>query len=153
MTQSSSISSDKRVVDAMIQLARAARSHRMIVAGSNSSEIFLELHRRGYPRVTTTKASRAPCGQHDVGFVAWRQQSIGALEAALDQLAHFLSAAGVLVVWLGPGERMPNRTLRLALERLGFRIESGTCCENGVAVCTRRLESSPVAKGAKLESG
>jgi hypothetical protein len=148
MTQSSSISSDDRVVDAMIQLARAARSHRVIVAGPNSSEIFLELHRRGYPRVTTTKASRAPCGQHDVALVAWREPSIGALEPALDQLAHFLSAAGVLVVWLGPGERMPGRTLRLALERLGFRIESGTCCENGVAVCARRLESSPVAKVA-----
>jgi hypothetical protein len=34
----------------MIQLARAAKSHRMIAAGSNSAEIFLELHRRGYPR-------------------------------------------------------------------------------------------------------
>jgi hypothetical protein len=40
----------------------------------------------------------------------------------LDQLARFLGAAGVLVIWLGPKERMLNRTLRLALERLGFRI-------------------------------
>jgi hypothetical protein len=148
MTRSGSIPSDERIVDAMIQLARTARSHRVIVAGSNSSEIFLELHRRGYPRVTTTKTSRAPCGQHDVALVAWREHSTRALETTLDQLAHFLSAAGVLVVWLGPRERMPNRTLRLALERLGFRIESGTCCDNGVAVCARRLETSPVAKVA-----
>ena len=122
MTRSGSIPSDERIVDAMIQLARAARSHRVIVAGSNSSEIFLELHRRGYPRVTTTKASRAPCGQHDVALVAWQDHSIRALETTLNWLVHFLSAAGVLVVWLGPRERMPNRTLRLALERLGFRI-------------------------------
>jgi hypothetical protein len=39
MTQSTAIPSDERIVDAMIQLARAAKSHRMIVAGSNSSEI------------------------------------------------------------------------------------------------------------------
>jgi hypothetical protein len=148
MAQSGSIPSDERIVDAMIQLARAARSHRMIVAGSNSSEIFLELHRRGYPRVTTAKTSRAPRGQHDVALVAWRERPVGALATTLDQIAHFLSAAGVLVVWVGPQERMPNRTLRLALERLGFRIESGTCCENGVAVCARRLESSPLAKVA-----
>jgi hypothetical protein len=148
MTEPGSIPSDVRIVDAMIQLARAAKSHRMIVAGANSSEIFLELHRRGYPHVTTTRSCRAPCGQHDVALVAWRERSVGALETTLDQLAHFLNAAGVLVAWVGPHERMPNRTLRLALEGLGFRIESGTCCENGVAVSARRLESNPVAKVA-----
>jgi hypothetical protein len=148
MTQSSSIPSDERIVNAMIELARAARSHRMIVAGSNSSEIFLELHRRGYPRVTTTKTSRAPCGQYDVALLAWREQSIRDLATTLDHLVHFLNAVGVLVVWVGPHERIPNRMLRSALERLRFRIESGTCCENGVAVCARRLESNPVAKVA-----
>ena len=148
MTQPTAIPSDERIVDAMIQLARAAKSHRMIVAGSNSSEIFLELHRRGYARVTTTKTCRVPCGQHDVALVAWREHSIRALATTLDWLVHFVSAAGVLVIWVGPHERMPNRMLRLALEGLGFRIESGTCCENGVAVCARRLESNPVAKVA-----
>jgi hypothetical protein len=57
---------DEKIVGAMIQLASAAKSHRMIVAGSNSSEISLELHRRGYLRVTTTRTCRTPCGQHDV---------------------------------------------------------------------------------------
>jgi hypothetical protein len=132
----------------MIQLASAAKSHRMIVGGSNSSEMFLELHRRGYLRVTTTRICRAACGQHDVALVAWRDHSIRALETTLNWLVHFLSAGGVLVIWVGPNEGMSNRTLRLALGRLGFRIESGTCCENGVAVCARRLESNPVAKVA-----
>jgi hypothetical protein len=31
---------------------------------------------------------------------------------------------------------------------LGFRIEAGTVCENGIAVAARRLVSSPVAKAA-----
>jgi hypothetical protein len=98
----------------MIQLARAAKSDRMIVAGSNSSEILLELHRRGYARVTTTKTCRIPRGQHDVALVPWREHSIRALATTLDWLVHFLSAAGVLVVWVGSHERMPNRTLRRA---------------------------------------
>jgi hypothetical protein len=148
MTHPSLFRPDERIVDAMIQLAGAAKSHRMIVAGSNSSEMFLELHRRGYLRVTTTRICRAPCGQHDVALVAWRDHSIRALETTLNWLVHFLSAGGALVIWVGPNEAMPNRTLRLALGRLGFRIESGTCCENGVAVCARRLESNPVAKVA-----
>jgi hypothetical protein len=144
MIQSSPISSDERIVDAMIQLAGAAKSHRMIVAGSNSFEVFLELHRRGYPRVTTTKTCRVPCGQHDVALVACREHSIRALETTLDPLVPFLSDLGVLVIWVGPHQ--PHQALRLALERLGFRIESGTCCENGVVVSARRRESNAVAK-------
>jgi hypothetical protein len=56
MTHSNSIPSDERIVDAMIQLARPAKLHRMVVAGSNSPEIFLELHRRGHLRVASTQA-------------------------------------------------------------------------------------------------
>jgi hypothetical protein len=148
MTQSTAIPSDEPIVDVMIQLARATKSHRMIVAGSNSSKIFLQLHRRGYARVTTTKTCRIPRRQHDVALVAWREHSIRALTTALDWLVHFLSAAGVLVVWVGSHECMANRALRLALERLGFRIESGTYCENGVAISARRLESIPAAEVA-----
>jgi hypothetical protein len=148
MTQSSPIPSDKRIVDAMIQLARAAKSHRMIAAGSNSAEIFLELHRRGYPRVTTTRICLVPCGQYDVALVAWREQSIRTLETTLERLVHYLSAAGVLVVWIGPHERVPDQALWLAFGRLGFRIESGTSCENGIAIAARRLDSVPAAKAA-----
>jgi hypothetical protein len=148
MTQSSPIPSDERIVDAMIQLARAAKSHRMIAAGSNSAEIFLELHRRGYPRVTTTRICLVPCGQYDVALVAWREQSIRTLETTLDRLVHYLSAAGVLVVWIGPHERVPDQALWLAFGRLGFRIESGTSCENGIAIAARRLDSVPAAKAA-----
>lgn len=148
MTQSSPIPSDERIVDTMIQLARAAKSHRMIVAGANSAEIFLELHRRSYPRATTTKICLVPCGQFDVALVAWREQSIKALETTLDRLVHYLSAAGVLVLWIGPHERMPDQALRLAFGRLGFRIEAGTTCEDGIAVAARRLELKPAAKAA-----
>jgi hypothetical protein len=148
MTHSSPVASDERIVDAMIVLARAAKSDRIIVAGSNSPDVFLELHRRGYPRVTTTKVCRVPCGQHDVALVTWHEHSIRALETTLDQLVHFLNAAGVLVVWVGSHQRMPHQTLRLALRRVGFRIESGTCCENGVAISARRLAATPVAKVA-----
>ena len=71
-----------------------------------------------------------------------------ALGTTLDRLVHFLSPTGVLVVWVGFHERVPNRALRLALENLGFRIEVGTCCENGVAVSARRPESTSAAKAA-----
>jgi hypothetical protein len=140
--------SDERIVDTMVQLARATTTHRIIIAGNNSDGVFLELHRRGYAKITTTKGSRAPCGQHDVAFLASNRESIEELEAILDHLVYFLSASGVLVVWVGPHERMPDRKLRITLAKLGFRIESGTICENGVAIAARRLETNPVAKAA-----
>jgi hypothetical protein len=76
MAQSDPSPSDERIVDAMIQLARAAKSHRIIVAGSHSSEVFRELHRRGFEGVTTTKLCRIPSGRYDVILVAWREHSI-----------------------------------------------------------------------------
>jgi len=67
MTKFNPMPSDERIVDAMVQLARATKPHRMIIAGNNGDGIFLELHRRGYAKITT-KGSRAPCGQHDLRF-------------------------------------------------------------------------------------
>jgi hypothetical protein len=148
MPQPRPIQSDERIVDAMIQLASATRPHRMIVAGPHSAEVLLELHRRGYLRVTTAKLCNVPCGQFDVALVAWRQHSIKALDTILDGLVQFLSSAGVLVVWIGACDRISVQMLRLALDRLGFRIEAGTTCEIGVAISARRLESYSIAKVA-----
>jgi hypothetical protein len=148
MTQSGSIPSDERIVETMIELALAAKTHRMIVAGSNSSELLLQMHRRGYLRVTTTKLCGVSCGQFDVAFVASRENLAKALETTLDGVVGFLSGGGVLVVWSAAPERTFNQTLRLALAKRSFRIESGTICENGVAICARRLESKPAALAA-----
>jgi hypothetical protein len=142
MTQSSPIQSGERIIDAMIQLARATKSNRMIVAGPSSSEVFLELHHRGYLRVTTAKLCSAPCGQFDVALVAWRERSIEALETTLDGLVHFLSTTGQLLVWVGAPDRIPLKLVQLALNGLGFRIEARTPCEHGVAITARRLGSN-----------
>jgi hypothetical protein len=148
MKKSNDIRSEERVVSTMIQLARAAQSHRVIVAGSNSSDVFVELHGRGYLHATTTKTSRYPCGQYDVALVPWQEHSIKALEATLDWFVHFLKPTGVLVVWVSPHERTANQKLRVILARMGFRIESASRCENGVAIAARRMEAGPAAKVA-----
>jgi hypothetical protein len=148
MTVSGPIPSDKRIVAAMIELARISKSHRMVLAGCNSSAILLELQRRSYLRVTTARLCGVACGQFDVAFVVWRENSRIALETTLAGVVKFLSAGGVLVAWADARERAPNKTLRLALRQFGFRIEAGTVCENGVAICARRLESNSAALAA-----
>jgi hypothetical protein len=70
---------------------------------------------------------------------AWRERSIKAMETALEELVHFLSTAGVLVVWVGACDPISIELLRLALRPLGFRIEAGTISETGVAISARRL--------------
>jgi hypothetical protein len=135
-----------RIIDTMIELARCSVDHRIILAGSKEPERIFELRSRGYPRVVTTATCKLSRGQYDVALVEWRQHSIKALETTLDWLVHFLSPTGVLVIWIdtAPG----HRKLRSAIERLGFRVETGTRCGSGFAISARRLSIGQQAMAA-----
>jgi hypothetical protein len=140
--------SSERIIEPMLALARCSKHHRIIVAGSQRSELMFELHRRGYGRVATTTTCGLPDGQYDVALVDWRQHSINALETTLDWLVHFLTPSGVLVAWLDPQERAGNRTLRAMLERHGLVVEAGTVRDHGSAVAARRCDPCPLSKVA-----
>jgi hypothetical protein len=127
-----------RIIDSMIELAQCSTNHRIIMAGSKGPDRIFKLRTRGYLHVATTATCKLPRGQYDVAFVEWRQHSIKALETTLDWLVHFLSPAGVLVVWIDTAPAARN--LRSAIERLGFRVEIGTRCENGFTISARRLD-------------
>ena len=129
MPQSSLIPSIERIVDPMIQLARAAASPCLLACDN----------RKGLPH------SVLPIRR---GFYR--------LARALDQSSRndprparaFSGPCGRAGKWVGPHERTPNQKLRLALGRLGFRIEAGTTCEKGVVVAARRIEASPFSQAA-----
>jgi hypothetical protein len=137
--------SSSSLIETKISLARSTKAHRVIVAGDDSSAMYFELHRRGYVRLGTMATCRTPCGQFDVAFMTARDQSKDGLAASLGRLVHFLHATGVLVIQLGAPGAATNEQIRQTLDRLGFRIESGTCCGDGVIVCARRFRFSPVA--------
>jgi hypothetical protein len=141
MKKSFFIPTDERVVDALIQLTFATKLHRMIITGPKCVDTLLELHRRGYLRATTAALCDVPCGQFDVALVAWREPTMEDLETTLNRLVHFLSTAGLLVVWVTARDRTVLQLLRLVLNRLGFRIEAGTACEIGVVLSARRAKS------------
>ena len=148
MIQSRLTPSSERIIEPMLGLARCSKHHRIIVAGSQRSELMFELHRRGYARVATTTTCGLPDGQYDVAFIDWRQHSIKALETTLDWLVHFLTPSGVLVAWLDPQERAGNRKLRAVLEEHGFVVEAGTVRDHGSAVAARRCDLRPLSKAA-----
>jgi hypothetical protein len=148
MIQSRLTPSSERIIEPMLGLARCSKHHRIIVAGSQRSELMFDLHRRGYGRVATTTTCGLPDGQYDVALVDWRQHSIKALETTLDWLVHFLTPSGVLVAWLDPQGRAGNRTLRAMLERHGLVVEAGTVHGHGSAVAARRCDPCPLSKVA-----
>jgi hypothetical protein len=139
--------SDERIMDAMIEITHLSESQRVIVAGPHAFDTYLGLLDRGFSRAVTTVSCRSPCGQHDVALVTGRH-SLQALEALLVRLVPFLTTRALLAVWTGSDGHQRARALQQLLERLGFRIEAGTRCEDGFVLCARRQERSPTANAA-----
>ena len=102
MTQSRTVSAGERIIEPMIALAGCSTSRRILVAGSRSVELMLELHRRGYLRASAWANCGHPAGQYDATLVDWRQRTLKALERTLDWLVDYLAPAGVLVLWVDP---------------------------------------------------
>lgn len=136
-----------RILDTMIELARCSREHRIILTGHRESERIFDWRRRGYDRAVTVATSRLPHGQYDVACVEWRHHSVKALEATLDWFVHFLSPAGVLVLWIDDAiDTAPGRRhLRAAVDRFGFRVEVETRCGSGLAISARRPAAAAIA--------
>jgi hypothetical protein len=137
-----------KIAGTLIDLARIAKPHRVLVAGALASELLIALHRHGCLRVATSTCCGAPRGQYDAALVAWQGSSLEILARTLQWLTAFLGPDSVLAVWVGRSEGASDRKLRTMLQRLGFRVEAGTICQNGLAVAARRLELLPAAKAA-----
>jgi hypothetical protein len=135
------------MLDAMIGLTRLSNSRRVIVAGSDAFGMYLGLLDRGFARATTTATCRVPCGQHDAAFISGRY-SIQVLEALLDRVVPFLNARASIAVRIDASAGYQGNKLQASLERLGFRIEAGTKCENGFILSAQRRDWSPMAKAA-----
>jgi hypothetical protein len=130
-------SNREQVVDTMIELIRLSPLHRAIVAGSDSMELYLALRRRGFIRVATTTTCRIPKQQHAVGLITG-QNSLGAIEAALAQVSQFLSASAAIAVLIDSREGTFCLRIRTKLEQMGFRIEAGVRCQQGLVLSAYR---------------
>jgi hypothetical protein len=111
-----------RIIEPMIALAGCSAHDRIVVAGSKSMELMLELHQRGYVRAASTGNCGRPAGQYDVALVDWRRRTFLSLET-LDWLVNFLPPGGVLVVWVDAHKPAADQNLRASIEKRGFVIE------------------------------
>ena len=137
MVQPHSALSREQVIDTMIELTRLSHLHRTIVAGSDSLELYLALRRRGFIRVATTATCRIPKGQHAVGLITG-QNSLRAIEATLAEISQFLSASAAIAVLIDSRESSFCLKIRTKLEQMGFRIEAGVRCEQGLVLSAYR---------------
>jgi hypothetical protein len=137
MSELHSISSREQVVDTMIGLTRLSYLHRAIVAGSDSLELCLTLRRRGFIRTATTATCRIPKGEHAVGLISGRNSPMD-IEAALVQISQFLSATAAIAVLIDSRESGLCLKIRAKLEQMGFRIEAGVRCQQGLVLSAYR---------------
>jgi hypothetical protein len=158
------VAAGDRIIEPMIALADCSTQHRIIVAGSKSMELILQLHYRGYMRAAATGNCGRPAGQYDVAFVDWRRRTFGTLEATLDWLASFLSTARGLGRRSEAGsESPPSRAVgkarlryragyaaRMRLCAFGAEIANPPTSKGGVARCQcygRQSAAAPSLKG------
>jgi hypothetical protein len=137
MVQPHSVSNREQVIDTMIELTGLSNLHRAIVAGSDSMELYLELRRRGFIRVATTTTCRVPKGQHAVGLITG-QNTLQALESALTKISQYLSASAAIAVLIDSRESGFCLKIRSRLEQMGFRIEAGVRCQQGLLLSAYR---------------
>ncbi len=137
MGQPHSVSNREQVIDTMIELTRLSNLHRVVVAGSDSMELYLALRRRGFIRVATTATCRIPTGQHAVGLITG-QNSLQAIEAALVQISPFLCTSAAIAVLIDSHESGFCLKIRTRLEQMGFRIEAGVRCRQGLVLSAYR---------------
>jgi len=137
MNQPHSYSEREQVVETMIDLTRLSNLHRAIVAGSDSLELYLALRRRGFVRVATTATCRIPKRQHAVGLITG-QNTLQAIEAALNQISPFLSTSAAVAVLIDSREGGLCLKIRTRLEQMGFRIEAGVRCQKGLVLSAYR---------------
>jgi hypothetical protein len=130
-------SNREQVADTMIELTRLSNLHRAIVAGSDSLELYLALRRRGFIRVATTATCRIPRGQHAFGLITG-QNSLQAIEAALAQISPFLSTSAAIAVLIDSRESGFCLKIRTRLEQMGFRIDAGVRCQQGLVLSAYR---------------
>jgi hypothetical protein len=137
MDQPHSVSCREQVVDAMIGLTRMTNLHHTIIAGSDDLELYLALRRRGFIRVATTATCRLPRGQHAVGLITG-QNSLLAIEAALTEISPFLCASAAMAVLIDSRESGVCLKIRARLQQMGFRIEAGVRCQQGLVLFAYR---------------
>jgi hypothetical protein len=132
-----SISDRDQVVETMITLTRLSNLDRAIVAGDESTKLYLALRRRGFVRIGLPSTFRLRKGACTIGLVTV-QDAFAEFEAVLTQIVPLLGVTATIAVLIKSGEGGFALKIRKKLEQLGFRIEAGVRCHQGFVLSAYR---------------
>ena len=142
-----SISDHDQVVETMITLTHLSNLNRAIVAGHESTELYLALRRRGFVRIglpSTFRLRKVACA---IGLVTV-QDAFVEFEAALAQIIPSLGVTAKIAVLIKSGEGGIGLKIRKKLEQLGFRIEAGVRCHQGFVLSAYRQGFAQMERAA-----
>jgi hypothetical protein len=134
-----SLSPRDEIVETMINLSHLSKSHRIIIAGSDSVELYLALRRRGFSFGALASSRRSPSGHYSAGLIAG-DHAYPAIEAAVNQISKHLYAAASITISIESQEIGLGGQVRAKLQQLGFRIEAGARCHQGFVLAAHREE-------------
>jgi hypothetical protein len=126
-----------QVVDTMITLTHLSSLSRAIVAGHESTELYLALRRRGFVHIglpSTFRLRKAACA---VGLITV-QDSLVEFETALAQVTPSLGATAAVAVLIKSSGGGVALKINRKLEQLGLRIEAGVRCHQGLVLSAYR---------------
>ena len=135
--QSPLVPDSEQVIATMVSLTRLSNAHRTITAGNDGIKLYVALKRRGFIRVATPATCKIPRRQHSVGLIAG-QNSPATVEAALSQISPFLSDCAAIAILIDSSENGLGLKIRPKLQQMGFRIEAGVRCDQGLVLSAYR---------------
>ena len=136
MVQLHSVSDQAQVLDTMIGLTRLTSLQRAIIAGGGGMELYLGLRRRGFMRVATISTHWLPRRQHAIGLLADRNSA--SVERALNEISPLLCANATVAVLIDSYDGNSSLNVRTKLQQMGFRIEAGVRCHQGLVLSACR---------------
>jgi hypothetical protein len=146
MVELHSASDQAQVLDTMIGLTRLTSLQRAIIAGSGGMELYLGLRRRGFMRVATISTNWVPRRQHAIGLLADRNST--SLEKALTDISPFLCTNSTVAVLIDSYEGSSSLKVRAKLQQMGFQIEAGVRCHQGLVLSACRQGFNQIEKAA-----
>jgi hypothetical protein len=146
MVQLHTASDQTQVLDTMVALTRLSYLQRAIIAGGGGMELYLGLRRRGFMRVTTISTNWLARRQHAIGLLADRNPA--ALERALTEISPFLGASTTIALLLDVDQNGSGLGVRAKLQQMGFQIEAGVRCQQGLVLSACRHGFGQMEKAA-----
>ena len=135
--QPCSVAGREQAIDAMIALTRLSNLDRVIVAGTRSMQLSVSLRQRGFARISTPATCSGPRGQHSIALIT-AEMSEATTEVVLAEVSQLLAANATIAILISSREGEFCLKIRKKLEQIGFGIEAGVRCKEGLVLSAHR---------------